>query len=446
MVMQRDVTYIGSNGVARSLLNIGAWLGATSHQLYTSTLRRWSLLGAQGEAAATGGQLDVVLEEHGAPRAGANRSRVLAVFRPHVRTVSDITIGVTDLIEVEKGASPIEAGDLIRIRKSAAVQEAATVIAVSTGTGPNGGDEIEVATLANSYNPVTEDVQVLLRQTLARDTALTSVSGVQFHLLESVSVGDANPVMSGEGTALALLDKGWAECVEKGPRGQIDAYTLTGFAVANPKVLAVFNPERPMGGEAEADDASARYRAAYFPAVQNVETQAAVRALLQAGNADVLRTLVVTPTELRTVSVKVLHRNVGALSTPEKDALKLYADQRMRAATVVELLDVTLTSVEVVATVSLNPDADLNVVWRSAAARLAKLIDTRSWEWGVDVERANLITILDTTPGVASLNSTTLTPADDVAVGDESLPVLVSLTLTDANSGLVVGNDITVAY
>lgn len=446
VVLQDQVTYLGSNGVARSLLNVIAWLGSMSHQLYSATLRRWSLLGAQGEAAAEGGALDTVLEEHGAPRPGANRSRVFAVFRPHARVVTAITSGATDLIEVSTAAAPIEAGDSIRIRKSSSVTEIKTVIAVTEGTGPNGGDEVEVSTLVNAYDPATEDVQILLRQTLPVDTALTSVSGVQFHLLDSVGVGDANPVLSGEGAALALLDKGWAECVEAGPRGQIDAYTLTGFATSTPKVLAVFNPERAIGGEAAADDASARYRAAYFPALQNVETQAAILALLQAGNSDVLRTIKTTPTSFRTVSVRVLHRNVGALSSGEKAALKLYVDQRMRAGNGVELLDVTLTSVQVNATVSLDTDATLNVVWRAAAARIATLLDTRTWPWGQTVERADLITLVNTTPGVASLNSTTFLPAADVTVAAESLPVFISLTLTDANSGESVGNDIDVAY
>lgn len=446
VVLQDSVTYLGSNGVARSLLNTGAWLASMSHQFYSATLRRWSLLGAQGEAVAEGGALDTVLEEHGAPRPGANRSRVFSVFRPHVRVVTAITSGATDLIEVSTAVAPIEAGDSIRIRKSSAVTEVKTVIAVTTGTGPNGGDEIEVSTLVNSYNPVTEEVQVLLRQTLPTNTALTSVSGVQFHLLDPVGVGDANAVLSGEGNALALLDKGWAECVEKGPRGQIDAYTLTGFASATPKVLAVFNPERAIGGDAAADDASARYRAAYFPALQNVETQASILALLQAGNSDVLRTIKTTPSSFRTVSVRVLHRNVGPLSSGEKASLKLYADQRMRAGTAVELLDVTLTSVEIAATVSLDTDATLQAVWRAAASRIATLLDTRTWPWGQTVERADLITIINTTSGVASLNSTTFTPAADVTVGAESLPLFVSLTLTDANTGDVVGNDITISY
>jgi hypothetical protein len=442
--LQDSVTYFGGNGVARALLGVAAEVGAASQQLYLGLQRRYSLLGAEG-SGATGGDLDRVLEEHGAPRPGANRGRVVVAFRPWAATVTAITTGATDLIEVDD-SSRFADGDSIRIRSDAATTEIATIIAITTGTGPNGGDELEVATLSNTYDPTTENVEVLLREVLAAGTELNSLTGARFQLLASVTVGDANPIFSGESSALALLDKGWAECTERGSIGAIEAGAITGFVTPNANVRSATNPEAAIGGQDAADDASARYRAAYLPSLLAVETQAAILALCQRGNIDVLRTRRVTPTALRTVSVRVLHRNVGPLSTDEKDALKAYVDQYMRAGDEVEILDVSLTSLEISASITLDGSRTLRQVWRDVASRVVTRVDTRTWEFGQDVERAMLITLVRLTPGIATLNSETFTPLTDLAVGADSLPVLVTLTLTDSNSGTVITDDVTVSF
>ena len=69
---------------------------------------------------------------------------------------------------------------------------------------------------------------------------------------------------------------------------------------------------------------------------------------------------------------------------------------------------------------------------------------------GVDIDelysRADLITILNTTPGVEDLNSTTFLPAADVSVGPESLPLFVSLSLRDSATGQVINDVVAVSF
>lgn len=440
VVSQDRINYFGENSVGRAFLNVIAALGEVGQQGINLLQRRNSLLGGTWESG-----LADTLEEYGAPRRGASRSMVLACLQPWSTQVTAITNAATSKIEVTD-SSKFTVSDSVRIRSDSATTEIRTVIAITTGTGPNGGNEIEVALLSNTYDPLTEDVALLLRKTIATDTVISTSVGVRLQTIAPVTVGDMNPILNGETTALALLDKVWCECTTAGSRGAFSAFSISGFLVAEPDVRGIFNPEASIGGLDEASASEAKYEAAYFAAIQNVETQAGILALAKAGNPRVLRTLVVPPTQLRTISVRVLTAQAGPLSSGDKTSLQLYMDQRMRAKTTVQVLDLTLTQVSVEATVTIDGTTTLRAVWIAAVSRYASRIDPRTAEFGVDVQRADLITILNTTPGVEDLNSTTFLPAADVVVGPESLPLFVSLSLRDSATGQVINDVVAVSF
>jgi len=440
VVAQDRINYFGENSVGRAFMGVIAAVGESGQQALNTLQRRRSLLGGTWETG-----LADTLEEYGAPRRGASRSMVLACLQPWFTAVTAITNAATSKIEVFD-SSHFAVSDSVRIRSTSVLTEIRTVIAITTGTGPNGGNEIEVALLSNSYNPATQNVALLLRKTIATDTVISTSVGVRLQTIAPVTVGDSNPIFNGETTALAVLDKVWCECTTAGARGQFGAFSITGFLVAEPKVRGIFNPESSIGGLDEASASQAKYEAAYFPAIQNVTTQASVLALAKAGNPRVMRTLVVAPTELRTVNVLVLTAQVGPLSSTDRTALTAYMNQRARYNEVFSLADMTLTAVAVQATVTLDGSVTLTDVWRAAASRYATTIDPRTAEYGAAVQRADLITILNTTPGVEDMNSTTFLPATDVAVSSTSLPYFVSLSLRDATTGQTINDVIAVSY
>ena len=438
VTLQDRINYFGANSVGRALVDLASTLGEVGQQMVAGLTQRFSLLGG---TFATG--LADTLEEYGAPRLGADRSMVLVCLQPWFTAVTAITNAATSRIEVFD-SSRFAVSDSVRIRSNATTTEIRTVIAITTGTGPNGGNEIEVALLSNSYNPTTQNVALLLRKTITADTTLTTSVGVNVQTIDAVTVGDSNPIFDGETTALALLDKVWCECTVAGSRGAFGPFVVTGFLVAEPDVRGAFNPEAAIGGADEATAQESKYRAAYYPAIQNVETQAGILALAKAGNPRVLRTLITPPTALRTIDVYVLTRQVGPLSSGDKTSLALYMNQRMRAKTVVQLLDMPLTAITVEATVTLDGSVTLSDAWRAAAARYATNIDPRSWEFERPVERADLITWLNTLPGIENINSTTFLPAADVAV--TVLPYFVSLSLRDANTGAIINDTVAVSF
>ena len=440
IVAQDRINYFGENSVGRAFMSVLAAIGESGQQALNTLQRRRSLLGGTWETG-----LADTLEEYGAPRRGASRSMVLACLQPWFTAVTAITNAATSKIEVFD-SSHFAVADSVRIRSTSTVTEIRTVIAITTGTGPNGGNEIEVALLSNSYNPVTQNVALLLRKTIPTDTSISTTVGVRLQTIAPVTVGDSNPIFNGETTALAVLDKVWCECTTAGARGQFNAFSISGFLVAEPKVRGIFNPEASIGGLDEASASQAKYEAAYYPAIQNVTTQASVLALAKAGNPRVLRTLVIAPTELRTVNVLVLTAQVGPLSSTEKTYLTAYMNQRARFNEVFSIADMTLTAVSIQATVTLDGTVTLRDVWLAAASRYAVAIDPRTAEYGAAVQRADLITILNTTQGVEDMNSTTFLPAADVAVGASSLPYFVSLSLRDANSGTIINDLVAVSY
>lgn len=441
---QSEVTYFGGNGVLRSVLSSVAGLAAAGPMLLRALIRRFSL------TQATGNDLISVLEERGTPLRGSQRSQVLLLLTPHVTIVMDITTGMSSSdVEVEGDTSAYAAADTIRIVSAdGSVTEVATIDSVGTpGGGPNGGTVITTTTpLVETFSPGTERVACLLRYTLPAESQVSTNVGVAFQTLSSVTVGDANPVLAGESTALALGDKVWAECTTKGSQGNIDPLQVTGFASSTPKIAVVSNPESATDGADVEPEYEAKYRAAYYPSMLAQDTAASLLAKCHALNEDVLRLIPTSSPSQTALRVRVLTRQGGALSTNAKLALQAGLDPRLPSLLTSQVLDVIPTAVEVTATITLLPGFDLTDVWLDVCNRLAVFLDYRTWPFGEDVDDADLLAILNETPGVGDVDVDTFTPTSNVVVGAESVPRLTRVVITDATSGAVRGADLSTSY
>ena len=112
----------------------------------------------------------------------------------------------------------------------------------------------------------------------------------------------------------------------------------------------------------------------------------------------------------------------------------------------VSVSNLTLTSVEVEASITLQPGKTLEEVYRDAAGRLVTYLDYRLWVEGTDVDNADLLSIVNTTPGVATLQTSSFLPATPVVVAAESFPTLVRLSLRDLVSGQTLNADLAVSF
>lgn len=427
-----EVTWFGGTSIMRAIARATAGLASGAFRTYVALLRRVTLMGASGDT------LVEVAAEHGVEAKGATRAKVLVIVVPWSEAVVAIrAVSSDDYIEVAD-SSAFEAGDSIRIRSAdGATTETATIASISAGTGlVDGGDEFVITGgLSSSYSPGSEDVTLLLRYDLAKDVEISSSAGMSFTTVEPVTVGDANPVLAGEGTALSLADKVWCEATEAGSAGNIEALTVTGFTTPIADLVTVYNPEAATGGADTETEYELKYRTAHYAALQNQETQAWVEALAQASAYDVLRAVRSPDLVVGTINILVLKRNGGIFGPEELAGIGAYIGARVRSYMDVSVDNVTLTSVECEYTITLQAGYTLEAVWRAAASRLADFLDWRKWAFGGDVDEADLLSIVNNTPGVATLETATAVPSSDVSVASTSLPSLVRLSLQDSTTG-----------
>lgn len=431
---QDEITWFGANSVMRAWAEATAALVEGCYHLYVALVRRFTLLSSSGD------YLSQVAAERGTTRLSETAAKVLVVFQPETANVTLITLVPPDIITVDD-ASPFTAGMDIRIRN-----EDGTVSEVVTIAGIVGNDITIVGALVNFYDPVLEDIDILARVAVPTGTAIDTTSGVTFETLEAVTTGDANPVLDGEGTALALADKAWCECTTKGAAGEIEARAVTELVTPIAGVKSVYNPERATGGDDDETDFDLKYRTMHRPTIANQETNAWIEALAKEANTDVLRGRRVTSTTVGVMGVQVLRRNGGTFSAAELLGIELYLDQRVRSYMTTDVDNITLTAVEVEAVITLEAGSTLEDVWRAAASAIVVFLDWRKWEFGTDVDEADLLTLVNNTAGLASLETASFLPASDVAVGADSLPTLVRLSLQDADTGDVINAELAASF
>lgn len=436
-----QITWFGPNSVARAFGAAFAAHVESAYLLYVALVRRYTLLGSSGAALAQ------VALEHGTRKLAAQPAKCLIVFQPVTTTVTAITTGPPDLVEVSD-STRFQVGDSIRIRSAdGSVTELCEIAAITTGTGPNGKDELELVTaLVGTYNPSGENVLVLFRAIVPMDTLIRTGAGVYFQTVEATTTGDANPVLSGESLNVGLADKAWAECTTKGLAGNIETNSVVGLVTAIRGVTGCYNPEPGTGGLDEESDYDLQRRAMNSASLQNQETGAWLQAMAQEGDNRILRVLQLSPTTLATMRVAVLDRNGGTVSSTRRTALEVYIGARTRSYMGVSVSNLTLTSVEVEASITLQPGKTLEEVYRDAAGRLVAYLDYRFWVQGTDVDNADLLSIVNTTPGVATLQTSSFLPATPVVVAAESFPTLVRLSLRDLVSGQTLNADLAVSF
>lgn len=433
-----ELTYFGQNSANYAYAEAtGQVVYQDALAAYKALVRRGTLLGAEGDAATE------VAAELGAQRLGPTRAMVLVIVRPQTAVITAITDGRLEVSATD--AALFAVNDSLRLTTNdGATSEVVEIQAITSASGPNGGSELDVGLVLNTYDPDKEIVRVLLRKTLTAGTVFTSTAGIRFESLDDLTIGDSNAAMAGESASLALADKVWCEATTAGAAGNVEALTIS-LQTPDADVLAVLNPSRASGGTDAESLFDLKYRAAHQSQFAAAETPAMLEALAKRGNNSVLRAVPETSTTLGRLRLRVLTRSGGGLSADARTSLSSYMSARLRSQLVVEILNMEVTAVEVTADVTLDPVVGLSNAqrlaraWRHCADALAVFLDFRKWEFGVDVDEADLLSIVNRADGIATVAISSFTPASDVVVAAASLPVLVRLTLTDTATNEVFG-------
>lgn len=420
------LTWFGPNGVGTGIARAVAGLAYRADRQVAQLQQRYNLLQAVDD------NLDIVAAEWGATRRAGQRARTLGSPIALSAVVSDIT-GVLIEVPSGEGSAFSTLGAVTLVNGDGTVTETAGLIAVFTGTGPNGGDQIEVNLISALYSPTTDVVTVLASVTIPAGTIITTTAGVDFITLDAVLTGARNPVLAGASSALSLADVVWCEAVERGAAGNVEADT---FEDSNPTIDGVtgwVNYEAARQGLDREAAADLRYRAAHGTQEPAQETRAWFEALAHRASSTVLRAVVGDTANLRSMALGVLKANASAFTADELANIKAYVEDRVRSGLLVEVATITLDAVEVKARITLEPNVDLRDVFREVSARLANYLDFRVWQEGESVDEAELIAIVRRTPGVRGLETSTFTPAANVDV--TYYPHLTRVALTDVLTG-----------
>ena len=427
--------FYGDNSVNLALVKTLA--NPLSEASYQSEQAEKAVLLKSAEQSA----LDSLGLERGLARVQESFSSTYVIFQSENQQIVDINLAVApgvDEIEVQDG-SEIDIGMSIRITQttgSPPLSETKTV----TANGAN-ANFLRVSTLANTY--AAEDF-VIVRVTVPEGTEVQSTSGISFKTTEQIVTGDNNVALLGESTALSLSDKVLVRSMTSGVSANVQAFTITTLVSAVDGIQSVTNPLSATGRGGLELDGNYRSRIQRYPANLNQTTQIWFEEAAKDVNTTVLRTYAEEGTDFRAVNIIAASRSGATLSANEKTELQDAIEQRIRGNCDVTVTDVTFTSVEVTATISLRKDVNLNDVYIAAATRIANFLDWRVWDFGQDVDSADLLSLLNNTDGVDNVED--FTPTTDVSVAATSLPRFVRLALEDEDTGDIIDATLTQSF
>lgn len=442
----RGVTYFGPDSVAEAVIDVAAGEASTGEAHLEQGYRRSFLSAASGDA------LKEIATEEGVTPLTSTRSSCYVVFVPETSRVTAIT-GAGPYVLTVTGYAGWQVGDSIRV-KGTTQTETATVTAIGSGTLTVAGLTYAATYVSNIAAGNT--VRALFRVTLAADTTVAFQGGLEFQTLAAVTTGDANPVLGGEGTALALVDKAWAECTTRGIRGNVARLAATGLKVAVRGVKRVFNPLPATGGTDAESDQRIKYRVAHIPQGLARTQAQSVETLALFGFPDVLRVSVQGSIGINSIGLYALSASLAPLSATAKTDVASYILAHSPPAPSFTVTDMPIVSLEVQAVVTFAASsssetsaarkARFDSMWARVASTLAGYVDPGTWTYGVTVDAGQLLKIVAKDPDVVSVDPSAFSPAADVTVSSAGVPKLARLTLIDASTGYTVGDDLSQVY
>ena len=436
VVYTDKLTYFGVNSVNNAIVQaISRPLSELFHKEATTTKRLFL-------PTATEKDLDVIGKD--IARLSKSNSSVILVFVPVSTTINAEAVAGSNQITVVDG-SKFLLGQNIRLRGA-------------TGNPP----DTETATIAGKPSTnVIEITEVLintyktgsfvrLRSAIPKETKFDSAQGISFQTTETITVGDLNPLFTGESSGLALLDKVTAISKIAGANSNIPAYSITKLPGAfSSAIQNVSNPIPADGGTDAESDSQYRGRIQNAGARFSIDTKAFFAISAQQTDVTVLRVITKKAIEVNRLDCWIASRSGANYSSEQLQQIKIGVEQRLHSQVKINIYNLIFTSISVSADVSLKPGSNLQAGFNQIAARLSDFLDWRSWEFGATVDDADLLGMIDGADAIENTGNFKIngnSPAD-VSIADNSLPRFTGLTLRNKdNPAQIIGGVITQGF
>jgi uncharacterized phage protein gp47/JayE len=131
----------------------------------------------------------------------------------------------------------------------------------------------------------------------------------------------------------------------------------------------------------------------------------------------------------RTVVVHLVKNNGGTFGAQERENIAIYIEAKSPFGITVKCINVLWTTLNIVADVSPEAGESIETIRDRMINNFQAYLDFREWDWGEDVSGPDLYALANNTLGVRDLWQASFTPAQEVAVGEHSLPKLGTITL-----------------
>lgn len=443
VVYTDKITYFGKNAVSYAL---SAAISRPLAELFhlEKTTRK-----AQFLRSSVKTDLDSHGADHGIRRRKEGFASVLLVFLSTTTKIISIEESVSageDEITVLNG-SKFQVGDSIRIR-------------AQFGDPPNGeireilskpsANVIRVTTLLNVY--ATDDFVVLRKVLPSGTTKALSASGIIFKTAQTITVGDTNPLMLGEGANFSLLDKTIAEAETLGESGNIPAFTITALNSAVTGIEQVYNPTPGSGGTDIEDDSVYRPRIQGEGGRSAVETEKWFLAMATEIENTIGRVAVKKSTNVNALEIYVVARS-GALYDPAKlQHIKTGYEDRLKSNLAVNVYNLIFSDIFVEAFITLVSGNIMQDGFNAAASNLSAFLNWLTWPFEKTVDDADLLRMVDGADPIDNtsnfkVNGVSISDNADVIISATSLPRLTQLKLTNADdTSQVIGGFITQSF
>jgi len=289
----------------------------------------------------------------------------------------------------------------------------------------------------------TDLEKLVAPRSIKRRSASKAPGKLKFSGTDSTSVPSGTQASTKDGITFTTTEGGVisggsveldAEADTAGKSGNVKANTVTIMISVISGVDSVTNPKQFSGGFDSETDEQLRNRAINQLATLSQGIQASYDAWATEANSEVLKAKArYNPPEYsdKTVVVYPVKDNGGTFNGTELGNIETYIQTKAPLGIVIKCVNISYTTIDITVKVRRKSGFSLSNVDDNITNNLNLYLDWREWDWGQDVEWADIFSLVNNTQGVDDVEKATFVPSSNVEVKEYSIPKLGDVSVSD---------------
>lgn len=254
------------------------------------------------------------------------------------------------------------------------------------------------------------------------DTEVKSTSGVIFKTIEAITLGNNSPYDLYPCEPLSDIVE--AVATTTGEAGNVAANTITTLVNAIVGVDSVTNPTHAQNGCDAEPDNQFRTRIVERITLLNQGSVAFYEAIVKEINSDVLRVFATRGDTAREVAIYVANRSGTGLTAAQRDELEASLKNYAPICATPKVYNISFTDIDIYAKISLETGYTLQDVFENISKNLADFLDWSALDFGIELDDADIVSIVNNSEGVKDIDLTTFRPDSNTKCANNSVPRL----------------------